>query len=57
MSHVVSSEIYQEGYRAALIPPPDQPKCPYLEGTPERADWYDGYGDATSDMIHDKTQG
>lgn len=42
---------YEEGSEAARIPPPDQPECPYAVDTPERAKWWDGYGDTTEDLI------
>lgn len=27
------------------------PACPYPDGTKECSDWWDGFGDATEDMI------
>lgn len=42
---------YSEGYEAAAIPPPDQPDCPYPSDSDEARKWWEGFGDATDDMI------
>lgn len=55
MSDEPEKSAYSQGYEAALIPPPKQPECPFAEGTKERDDWQDGYGDATEDMLANAT--
>lgn len=42
---------YAEGYAAALIPPPEQPRNPYATDSVEHEAWQEGYGDATEDYI------
>jgi len=42
---------YSEGYEAAAIPPPDQPNCPYPKDDPRADKWWEGFGDATEDLI------
>lgn len=40
------------GYAAALIPPPEQPECPFNNDEKLKREWHAGYGDATDDCIN-----
>lgn len=44
---------YEQGYEAALVPPPDDNvhQNPYSAGTHEYKEWEEGFGDGTDDYI------
>jgi hypothetical protein len=43
---------YCEGQRAAEVAPSrGQPNCPYPDADPRHDEWYEGFGDATEELI------
>lgn len=45
---------YREGFAAGFSP--EYPECPYVDGSPEHEEWYDGFGAALDALDEERRQ-